>query len=112
MKNQKGLKFELIPTEYKQYNSIIVELLRDIEISEIPSKYIDSIEVGYSNGMTITLSGAEVKQPIPVIRGGNKKPVDDRFKEVTSVRVFIDLDSMENDINSRIDKMFDGKIRT
>ena len=111
MKPKKGLKFELIPTKYSQYSSPLIDLFHDIEILEIPSKYIESIEVGYSNGITITLTDEQIQKPIPVTRNNKNVNQDKRFEDVSSVRVFINLDAVEKDIDDRIDKMFEGKIR-
>ena len=110
MTEQHISKFELVPTKHDQYNLMITELIRDIEISEIPAKYIEQIEVGYLNGITITLRGSEITNSIPVVKQDHKFPVPKQFKDVISVKVFIDLDSIEQDINSRINKLFNGKI--
>lgn len=85
--------------------SVFDRIVKEIEAKEIPSKYIDHILVQYYDGNVVELSGAEIKFPIPLNKNASWEAMEDSFKKMRDVKVFINTDVLEKDVNERVEKL-------
>lgn len=84
--------------------SVFDRIVKEIDASEIPALYIDYILVQYTDGNVVELSGAELSHPIPVNRNADWGSMEEAFKKMKDVRVFIDVAKLEVDINEEVEK--------
>jgi hypothetical protein len=78
--------------------------VKEIDAKEIPAKYIEQILVQYYDGNVIELSGSELTHPIPVNRNISWEVMEDSFKKMRDVKIFINTDKLEKDINEEVEK--------
>ena len=85
--------------------SVFDRIVREIEASEIPARYIEQILVQYYDGNVVELRGAELTHPIPLNRNATWAAMEDSFKKMRDVKVFISTDKLEIDINIMVDEI-------
>jgi hypothetical protein len=85
--------------------SVFDRIVKEIDAKEIPSRYIDHILVQYYDGNVVELSGAELTHPIPLNKNATWAAMEDSFKKMRDVKVFINTDTLEKDINERVEKL-------
>jgi hypothetical protein len=83
--------------------SVFDRIVKEIEAKEIPAKYIEQILVQYYDGNVVELSGAEITHPIPLNRNARWEVMEDSFKKMRDVKVFINTDQLEIDINEMVE---------
>lgn len=88
--------------------SVFDRLVKEVEAKEIPAKYIEHILVQYHDGNVIELRGNEITHPIPLNKQANKEIMENSFKLMRDVKVFISTDKLEEDVNAMVEK-FLGK---
>lgn len=81
------------------------KLLDDITPIEIPAEYIDYVEIHYLDESVLELKGDDLKYPIPVNKKVPKKEIQEFFKKMKEVRIFIKLSDLEQDINNQLDQL-------
>lgn len=86
--------------------SIFDQLVKEIDANEIPTEYIERIVVYYNNGTVVELSGEEISCPVPVNRGGSAEDMDEPFKKMREVKVFVNTEKLEKDVNVLVDDVF------
>jgi hypothetical protein len=88
--------------------SVFDRIVKEIEAKEIPVKYIETILVQYYDGNVVELSGSQLTHPIPM----NKNPVwenmEDSFKKMRDVKIFIATDRLEADVNVLVEQLLGG----
>ena len=84
--------------------SVFDRIVKEIDAKEIPAKYIEQILVQYYDGNVIELSGSEITHPIPVNRNISWEVMEDSFKKMRDVKIFINTDKLEKDINEQVEK--------
>jgi hypothetical protein len=84
--------------------SVFDRIVKEIDAKEIPAKYIEQILVQYYDGNVIELSGSELTHPIPVNRNISWEVMEDSFKKMRDVKIFINTDKLEKDINEEVEK--------
>ncbi len=84
--------------------SVFDRIVKEIDAKEIPAKYIEQILVQYYDGNVIELSGTEITHPIPVNRNISWEVMEDSFKKMRDVKIFINTDKLEKDINEEVEK--------
>ena len=84
--------------------SVFDRIVKEIDAKEIPAKYIEQILVQYYDGNVIELSGSEITHPIPVNRNISWEVMEDSFKKMRDVKIFINTDKLEKDINEEVEK--------
>jgi len=85
--------------------SVFDRIVKEIEAKEIPAKYIEQILVQYYDGNIVELSGNELTHPIPVNRNASWAVMEDSFKKMRDVKIFINTDRLEKDINEEVEKL-------
>jgi hypothetical protein len=83
--------------------SVFDRIVKEIETKEIPSKYVEQILVQYYDGNVIELKGDELTHPIPVNRNATWETMEDSFKKMRDVKIFINTDRLEKDINELVE---------
>ena len=85
--------------------SVFDRIVKEIDAKEIPAKYIEQILVQYYDGNVVELSGDELTHPIPVNRNASWEAMEDSFKKMRDVKIFINTDRLEKDINEEVEKL-------
>lgn len=83
--------------------SVFDRIVKEIEAKEIPSKYVEQILVQYYDGNIVELKGEELTHPIPVNRNATWETMEDSFKKMRDVKIFINTDKLERDINELVE---------
>lgn len=83
--------------------SVFDEIVKEVETSEIPVEYIERIMVFYANGNIVELSGSEITHPVPVNRRGSAEDMEEPFKQMREVKVYIDTEKLERNINQLVE---------
>ena len=84
--------------------SVFDRIVKEINAKEIPSKYIEQILVQYYDGNVVELKGAELTNPIPVNKNASWDVMEDMFKKIKDVKIFISTDRLEIDINELVER--------
>ena len=85
--------------------SVFDRIVKEIDAKEIPAKYIEQILVQYYDGNVVELSGNELTHPIPLNKNASWEAMEDSFKKMRDVKVFINTDKLEKDINEQVEKI-------
>jgi hypothetical protein len=85
--------------------SVFDRIVKEIDAKEIPAKYIESILVQYYDGNVVELSGDEISHPIPLNKNASWDAMEDSFKKMRDVRVFISTDRLEADVNELVEQI-------
>lgn len=85
--------------------SVFDRIVKEIEAREIPAKYVEQILVQYYDGTVVELSGAEITHPIPLNKNATWEQMEDSFKKMRDVKVFINTEKLEKDINELVEKL-------
>ena len=85
--------------------SVFDRIVKEIDAKEIPAKYIEQILVQYYDGNTIELSGKEITHPIPLNKNASWEKMEDSFKKMKDVKVFINTDKLEKDVNELVEQV-------
>ena len=83
--------------------SIFDQIIKEIEPVQIPVKYIQQLIVYYHDGSVVELKGKDLTDPIPVNPDSDWSKIDSGFKKIRDVKIMIDLETLEEDINSRVE---------
>jgi myosin-crossreactive antigen len=109
MSDKKISNFELSEALNKtSSDATFDEIVKEIDTSEIPSKYIERILVTYKDGSQIELSNEDVLYPLPS-KKTTKKELQKSFNTIQQIRVFIDTKTLSYDVNNLLEKMLEGK---
>jgi hypothetical protein len=85
--------------------SVFDRIVKEIDAKEIPAKYIEQILVQYYDGNVVELSGSELTHPMPVNRNASWAAMEDSFKKMRDVKIFISTDKLEVDINILVEQI-------
>jgi hypothetical protein len=85
--------------------SVFDRIVREIDAKEIPAKYVEQVLVQYYDGNVIELSGSELTHPIPLNRTVSWDNMEESFKKMRDVKIFINTDKLEKDINEEVEKI-------
>lgn len=85
--------------------SVFDRIVKEIDAKEIPAKYIEQILVQYYDGNVVELSGNELTHPIPLNKNASWEVMQDSFKKMRDVKIFINTESLEKDINEEVEKI-------
>lgn len=91
-------------TEATEFN----KFLGDMNLKEIPTKYIYSVSILFNSGVDVTLKGDEITKPIPVNNSLSKKQwgeVLSTTEPIRQIKVRIDFVKLLNDVNSIVDRL-------
>lgn len=85
--------------------SVFDRIVKEIDAKEIPAKYVEQILVQYYDGNVVELSGNEITHPIPLNKNASWQAMEDSFKKMRDVKVFISTDRLEQDINVMVEDL-------
>lgn len=88
--------------------SVFDRIVKEIDAKEIPARFIEQILVQYYDGTVVELSGEELTHPIPMNRDASWEKMEDSFKQMRDIKIYISTDVLENEINAMVEK-FLGK---
>lgn len=83
--------------------SVFDRIVKEIDASEIPAKYVESIIVHYYDGSIVELSGDEITHPIPMNRNSVVGEMEESYKKMKDIKVYISTDTLETDINELVE---------
>jgi len=89
--------------------SVFDRIVKEIHPDEIPVDYIQQIVVKYHDGTSIELSGDEISFPVPVNKQANWDDMDESFKSMREVKVFVNTLKLETDINVLVEQYLGDK---
>lgn len=84
--------------------SVFDRIVKEVDAREIPAKYIEHVLVQYYDGNVVELSGNELTHPIPVNKDANWEMMEEAFKKMRDIKVFINTERLEKDINELVEK--------
>ena len=84
--------------------SVFDRIVKEIDAKEIPARYVQQILVQYYDGNVVELHGNEITHPIPMNKDAQWDKISESFKKMRDVRVFINIDILEEDINELVEK--------
>lgn len=85
--------------------SVFDRLVKEIDANEIPAKYIEQVLVQYYDGNVVEISGAELTQPVPMNRNISWDRMEEAFKKMRDVKIFINTDILEKDVNEMVENI-------
>jgi hypothetical protein len=85
--------------------SVFDRIVREIDAKEIPAKYVEQVLVQYYDGNVVELSGDEITHPIPINRTVSWDAMEESFRKMRDVKIFINTDKLEKDINEEVEKI-------
>jgi len=85
--------------------SVFDRIVKEIDANEIPSRYVEQILVQYYDGNVVELSGKEISHPIPMNKNVKWEGMGDTFKKMRDVKVFINTEILEEDINGLVEQL-------
>jgi len=85
--------------------SVFDRIVKEIDAKEIPARYVEQILVQYYDGNTVELSGEEITHPIPMNRNASWDKMEESYKKMRDVKVFINTETLEKDINTMVEKL-------
>jgi len=85
--------------------SVFDRIVKEIDAKEIPAKYVEQILVQYYDGNVVELKGDEITHPIPLNKNASMEAMQDSYKKMRDVKVFIDTEKLEQDVNEVVEKL-------
>lgn len=85
--------------------SVFDRIIKEVEANNIPTTYIDHILVQYHNGSIVELKGDEIEFPIPVNKNPNGNDLENMFRTMKDVKIFLNTNKLEEDINKLVEKL-------
>jgi hypothetical protein len=106
---KKEIHFEIIPATIDQYMSPIADLIREIDITQVPFEFISHMEVKYNNGSVVRVDGDDITDPIIILhsRPNNNKRFDTLFKNISNIKIYLDFRELEIDMDGYINDIFE-----
>lgn len=83
--------------------SVFDRLVKEIDTTEIPAKYIEQILVQYHDGSIVELRGNDIMHPIPINKNITWNEMEGLYKKIRDVRIFVNTAELEADVNTLVD---------
>jgi hypothetical protein len=84
--------------------SIFDRIVKEVEAKQIPARFIESIVVQYYDGNIVELSGKDLTHPIPVNKDIRWDIMEESFKKIRDIKIFISTDNLEIDVNLMVEE--------
>lgn len=84
--------------------SVFDRIVKEIDAKEIPAKYVETILVQYYDGNVVELKGSEITYPIPLNRNISWETMEDSFKKMRDVKIFVNTSTLEIDVNIMVEE--------
>ena len=85
--------------------SVFDRIVKEIDAKEIPARYVEQILVQYHDGNVVELSGDELTHPIPMNKNASWNKMEESFKKMRDVKVFINTEVLEKDVKELVEKL-------
>ncbi len=85
--------------------SVFDRIVKEIDAKEIPAAYIEQILVQYYDGNIVELSGRDLTSPIPLDQQSTWDMMEESFKKMRDVKIFINTDKLEKDVNEGVERL-------
>ena len=85
--------------------SIFDRIVKEIDAKEVPVRYVQQILVQYYDGNVVEIKGEDLTQPIPMNKNMSWGTMEESFKKMRDVKVFINTDCLEKDVNELVEKI-------
>lgn len=85
--------------------SVFDRIVKEIDAKEIPVRYIETILVQYYDGNVVELSGNQLTHPIPMNKNSTWEVMEDSFKKMRDVKIFISTEILEQDVNILVENL-------
>ena len=90
-------------------------IMEEIIPMSIPTQFVKSVVVKMKNGQSITLTGTELLQPLPMQEHAGWAELSKRFDHIDDVEVQIDVPGIKNNVIMNVRKIlkehFDGQYK-
>lgn len=83
--------------------SVFDDIIKEIEPSEIPAEFIDYISIHYKDGTVVDLYGEDLRHPIPVNKNAKWKEMEESFKNINEVKIYVNTEHLEIIIDEYLD---------
>ena len=84
--------------------SVFDRIVKEVEATEIPAKYIEQILIQFHDGNIVELKGEDITLPIPLNKDACWEDMEESFKKMRDVRVFLNTETLEVDINLLVEQ--------
>lgn len=84
--------------------SVFDRIVKEIDAKEIPTKYIEQILVQYYDGNIVELKGGDLTHPIPVNKSASWEMMEESFKKMRDVKIFLNTAILEEDVNIMVEE--------
>jgi uncharacterized protein (DUF2344 family) len=85
--------------------SVFDRIVKEIDAREIPPEYVEQVLVQYYDGNIVELSGEDLTHPIPLDQQSTWELMEESFKKMKDVKIFINTDRLEKDINEMVEQL-------
>ena len=85
--------------------SLFDKLVQEVEVDEVPVEYIERIVVYYESGEIVELGNHEVNKPIPINQESSWEEMNESFKSVSGIKVYVNTKKLEKDVNKIIEPL-------
>lgn len=85
--------------------SVFDRIVKEVDAKEIPAIYVEHILVQYYDGNVVELSGTEISHPIPLNKNASWEMMEDQFKKMRDVKIFVNTERLETDINIMVEEL-------
>lgn len=85
--------------------SIFDRLVKEIKCIQVPPRYVRSVVVNYYDGKIVEIDGTYLSKPVPMSKDADWTNLDNIFKEMKDLKVYIDVETLENDVNEEVEKL-------
>lgn len=84
--------------------SVFDKIIREINAVEIPAMFVENLFIQYFDGSVLEMSGDSITQAVPVNGTPTSINKDSRFKKVRDIKVVINVEKLESEINSMVEE--------
>lgn len=85
--------------------SVFDRIVKEVDAKEIPVKYIESVLVQYYDGNVVELTGSQLTHPIPMNKNISPGSMEESFKKMRDVKIFISTEKLEKDVNTLLEEI-------
>lgn len=83
--------------------SVFDRIVREIDATEIPTRYIQSVLIQYYDSTVVEIDGSDLTKPIPLTKSMKLENMDSVFKNMRDMKIFIATDVLEEDVNKMVE---------
>jgi len=83
-----------------------IDILRKLDSSRVPAKYVEKIIVTLKDESVVELSGEEFSEPLPVEGFIQWNKIKDMFDGVASMKMHLNLDLIEIELERKLEDIY------